>query len=243
MAIELQNFLEKIALNFHSVVTKPQAPFAGGARLKRISSATPLPDGEDLGLVIASPNILRAFHSGFDPADPERVCYEGDFMDKIIYVTDGDYKASEANRLAVDLIAAGVGLLGSLADPEPSTGCSSSSRGTPVYRLMFGTAGPNWNWRFVPEPEVYTVVPAAFNDPDKTGKGMVATEYWIASDAERHLILDTPQHTAARTRSRDNCPSLAAGRRQRTLEQIARLRDANILHVFQTSRSPATHTA
>ncbi len=247
MAIELQLVLENIALNFNATLTTPMAAYLGqGARLKRMSSATPPPEGEDLGRVIISPNILRAFHFGFDPADPERICYEGDFMDKIVYVAEADFNASDGNKLAVTLISAGALLLGTLADPEPSTGCSSSSRGTPVYRLMFSAPADGSGFpsvRFVQEPEFYTVVPAAFYDPDNTGKGMVATEYWIASDTERQLILDTPQHTSARVRSRNNCPSVAASRRQRTLEQVARLRDANLLNVFQTSRSPATHSA
>src|ERR1035438_779806 len=86
MAFDIQSFLDNIGIQFNATVTTPALPSpGGGARLKRISAAYPLP-GEDLGMVIASPNILRPYHPGFDPTDQERVNYEGDFFDKLIYV-------------------------------------------------------------------------------------------------------------------------------------------------------------
>ena len=229
MAADLQILIETMTSQINAFVTTPATPDEGGARLKRISQPTPLPNGEDLGLVIASPNILRPYHKGFNPSSGDRCRFEGDFMDRLIYVTNEDFKDQPD---LVKAIAAIVSLFGRLADPEVSTGCSPSSCLTPVYRMYFVKDGQgNVTGLKFADPVLYTVVAAKFIGDN----GMKCNEYWVATHEDRDLILNTQEYADARKRSQANCPSDALRRRQQTLEQIARLRNSDLSQVFQTS--------
>jgi hypothetical protein len=226
MAIEITTFFDSVLSHFSPFITCP----AAGAVLKEFSPEFPM--GQSKGIVLASPNILRPYHPGFNPSSAERCRFEGDFMDKVIFISECDYTnaAHPEWKEFADKLAFYLAVLGRLADPDPSTGCSPSSCGTPLYQLVFDPASPT-GVRFPMLPDRYTVVAAAFaNVP-----GMFCTEYWIATHANQELILNSPQYAAARQRSMDNCPPDALRRRQRTLEQISRLQKSDLSQVFQTS--------
>jgi len=224
--MEIATFFESVLSNFFPFITCP----AAGAVLKEFTAQHPA--GQVIGRVIASPNILRPYHPGFNPSSAERCRFEGDFMDKLIFIGEPDYTSAEhpERRQFADTLALYLSALGRLVDPDPSTGCSPSSCGTPIYQLAFDASSLT-GIRFPALPNLYTVVAAAFADVP----GMRCTEYWIATHADRELILNSQEYAAARQRSMDNCPPDALRRRQRTLEQIAKLQKSDLSQVFQTS--------
>jgi hypothetical protein len=213
-------------------LTSPKSTISegGGALLRRFSPPAANPRIETLGIVLSSPNVPRAFHTGFDPAvEPDR--YENDFMDKLVFVSQADYDADPGNGRIVDVMSAGNMFFGRMVDTDGACGCSPSSHGTPVFRLIFGDA-----ITFEPLPDLYVVVAAKFvDDPSQGAVGpMTASEYWIATHENRNLILNSPEYAAARVRSRKSSPPDCLGRRDRVRKQIDRLRrakDDDIIHL------------
>jgi hypothetical protein len=196
----IDKFFELAPILFGNTHIEESGPVAtgkfGGSLLKKFSSD--YPQGEAIGYVIACPNVPRPWHSGFDPDDPERTRFRGDFFDKIVYVSIDDYNASDQSKSLVDIFTVATSLLRKAFDGVDADGCSPASNQTYLQRVIVAADGSSVTFAQGLEGP-YTVLAAKFlpqNAAGATGP-MSVSEFWIASHDDRNLILNTAQHDAA----------------------------------------------
>jgi hypothetical protein len=230
MAFTIEGFFSLAATLFKNTTVLESGPVAtgrfGGSVLKKFSKDSP--DGQDIGFVIACPNVPRPWHSGFDPDSPERTRFRGDFFDKIVYVSMEDYNASEQSQALVDIFTITTALLRKAFDNVDADGCSPGSCHTYLQRVNISSDGTAVT--FAKDLEgPYAVLAASFLPENASGATgpMSVSQFWIAAHEDRDMILSTPQHDeAVRLSDRVRTTMITAPRRPVVRRHLRDLRGA-----------------
>ena len=205
--------------------TSPISTVYGGSILKRFDQDNI--SGVAIGVVIACPNVPRPYHSGFHPDSSDRKMFAGDWMDKLVYITNKDF---HENKNLVACLSTVAVLLRKAMDHIDSNGCSPASAHTYLRRLSLSGGVATFE-----EPEgPYAVLATAYVDDADRGatSRMSAGEFWIAAPADHGLIFGGQAHRDALARSAAAAPSDANVRRAIVRQQVEVLRTAQTADPF-----------